>query len=216
MDESKEPTNNLTENEKAIIKTLKKLFQNACELTLYSQFVCAYTGSGTVKSRNEAIAENKIYFDLKNEYQNLAGIEDLLKIWPIRDKAIGFLETYGKSALEVAYKFIREAIEKRIPFLPNYPKGIHNFNCQEEELLAEIDIETEKFKGKKQQSETDLDKERWYKRIISWIFKKTSHVVYAVIAFVVTTVAGVILIDILANFGWFERIEKLFGIIPHK
>ncbi|MGD0785120.1 MAG: hypothetical protein ABR969_04835 [Sedimentisphaerales bacterium] len=199
---SKAGTEDLTDTKQnSIVKTLKKLFKNACELTLDSQFVCGYIGINdkTGKSRNEIIAENKIYLDLKNECQNLAGIEDLLKIWPIRDKAIGFLETYGKSALEVAYKFIQEAIGKRIPFLPNYPNGIHNFNCQEEELLAEIDIEMEKFKGQEQQPKPASGDEK--KKGIIW---KILKIIGVTIGAIISFLGG---LEALHSLGWLEPIK---------
>jgi hypothetical protein len=48
----------------------------------------------------------------------------------------------------------------------------------------------------------------WPKRIISWIFIKTSHIVYTVIAFIVVTVAGAILLEFFTDFGWIRSIKE--------
>lgn len=82
-----------------------------------------------------------------------------------------------------------------------------------EKIKYKIEVEAQqKASGEK----TDLAKRPWYKGVISWIFKKTSHIVCAIIFFIISTIAATILIDFLANFGWLERIEKLLGIMPHK
>ncbi len=44
-----------------------------------------------------------------------------------------------------------------------------------------------------------------FKKIIGWIFKKTSHVIGAVIIAIIV----VILVDIFADFGWIERIKAV-------
>lgn len=48
------------------------------------------------------------------------------------------------------------------------------------------------------------------KKIIGWIFKKTSNFICAVIITVVGTVIAAIVVDIFADFGWIERIKRLF------
>lgn len=71
--------------------------------------------------------------------------------------------------------------------------------------------------SKQASGKTDLAKGLWYKRIIGWIFKKTSHIVYTIVAFVFTTIAAVILVDIFADFGWLEPIKAfIYKILLHK
>jgi hypothetical protein len=128
------------------IDLLKELFQTACELTLDSQFITRYEPKRGTISREKAIEENKIYLNLRNKYQDLTGIGDLLKIWPIRDKAVGFLDTFGTSTLEVIYKFIQKTIKKEVPLLRPYDNAeIYKFNQQKNELLAELSIEETKI-----------------------------------------------------------------------
>lgn len=63
----------------------------------------------------------------------------------------------------------------------------------------------------------DLTKEKWRKQIISWICKKTSHIVYVVIAFFVTTIFAAILVDIFADFGWLHSIKAfIYKILLHR
>ena len=47
------------------------------------------------------------------------------------------------------------------------------------------------------------------KKIIGWIFKKTSHFIFAVFVTVVGTVIAAIVVDIFVDFGWFERIKTI-------
>jgi hypothetical protein len=54
----------------------------------------------------------------------------------------------------------------------------------------------------------DLANDKGHNWIISWIFKKTSHIVYVIIAFIVVTVAGAILSEIFTDFGWFRSIKE--------
>ena len=48
-----------------------------------------------------------------------------------------------------------------------------------------------------------------FKKIIGWIFKKTSHVIGAVIIAIIGGLIVAILFDIFADFGWVERIKAV-------
>ena len=49
-----------------------------------------------------------------------------------------------------------------------------------------------------------------FRKIIGWIFKKTSHFICAIIVAVIATIIAAIIVDIFADFGWIERIKHLF------
>jgi len=46
-----------------------------------------------------------------------------------------------------------------------------------------------------------------FKRIIGWIFKKTWHLIVAIIVAIIGSFIAAILIDIFGDFGWIERIK---------
>jgi len=48
------------------------------------------------------------------------------------------------------------------------------------------------------------------RRIIGWIFKKTSHFICAIFVAVIATIIAAIIIDIFADFGWIKRIKEFF------
>ncbi|MHC4173447.1 MAG: hypothetical protein ACYTBX_01740 [Planctomycetota bacterium] len=48
---------------------------------------------------------------------------------------------------------------------------------------------------------------RIVKKRSGWIFKKTSHFIFAIIVAVVIAVIAAIVVDALADFGWLERIK---------
>lgn len=65
----------------------------------------------------------------------------------------------------------------------------------------------------KQPAETKPDTTRakcWrlVRKITGWIFKKTSHFIFAIFVAVVVAVIAAIVVDVLADFGWLERIKS--------
>ena len=50
-------------------------------------------------------------------------------------------------------------------------------------------------------------KRRWYKKVIGWILKKTSHLILTVIVAIFATVVAAIVVDIFADFGWLQSIK---------
>lgn len=56
----------------------------------------------------------------------------------------------------------------------------------------------------------------WPMRVISWIFKKSSHVIYTIIGFIVVTIAGAILLEIFTDFGWLTSIKRFIYEILKK
>ncbi|OHB62198.1 MAG: hypothetical protein A2167_01850 [Planctomycetes bacterium RBG_13_46_10] len=62
----------------------------------------------------------------------------------------------------------------------------------------------------KKQAETGQKACCLLKKIIGWIFKKTSHFICAIVVAVIATIIAAIIVDILADFGWIERIKDFF------
>lgn len=55
------------------------------------------------------------------------------------------------------------------------------------------------------------------RRIIGWIFKKTSHFICALIIAVVAAIIAAVVVDIFADFGWLESIKRaIYNILTPK
>ncbi len=83
---------------------------------------------------------------------------------------------------------------------------IHLRKCFGEEI--ETQISTPKSAETEQNS---IRPKCWriVKKITGWIFKKTSHVIGAVIIAIIVGLIVAILVDIFADFGWIERIKAV-------
>ncbi len=62
----------------------------------------------------------------------------------------------------------------------------------------------------KQPKAENKNEERAKSSIIGWIFKKTSHLICAIVVAVIATIIATIMIDIFADFGWIKRIKEFF------
>ena len=89
-----------------------------------------------------------------------------------------------------------------------------------EKIKYKMEIEakqkdSDKPAGKEQDIPPTKDKKKkakiacLFKKIIGWIFKKTSHVIGAVIIAIIGGLIVAILVDIFADFGWIERIKAV-------
>ncbi len=86
-------------------------------------------------------------------------------------------------------------------------KGEAEKRCKEAsaEKPAETKQDIPPAKGKKKKAKIAS----LFKKIFGWIFKKTSHVIGAVIIAIIGGLIVAILVDIFADFGWIERIKAV-------
>jgi uncharacterized protein YggT (Ycf19 family) len=89
--------------------------------------------------------------------------------------------------------------------VPTAKRLRHIAKMVKEELATEAAIETE---------QNDTRAKGWgIKRIISWIFAKTSHFILTVIGAIVVAVIAAIVVDIFADFGWLQSIKEFIRSI---
>jgi hypothetical protein len=159
--------------------------------------------------RNEDSCNNAVLAAAQQEY-----IESIIK--PLRKELDLYLTPRWPEILQFRTRkqFSRELVENYVN--TNIGTSASRLKKQKEEIVNELERiktkleyldkaeqKTEFASGGKTDS-ADLAKGRRCKRIISWIFKKTSHIVYAIIVFI-----G-ILVGILAGLhelGWLEPIK---------
>ncbi len=87
----------------------------------------------------------------------------------------------------------------------NIKDALENVKADLDEKPAETGQDIPPAKDKKKKAKIAC----LFKKIIGWIFKKTSHVIGSVIIAIIGGLIVVILVDIFADFGWIERIKAV-------
>jgi len=137
-------------------------------------------------SRLAAIEEPYKDADYSLTYMNMAALRDNLK------------DGY-KKMLGVANQCDRERIDYRGD-LPTYP--IRDFKAAAAEFYKVVNAVCIKANGELKNTVPDRGT---VKKIIGWVFKKTSHLIIAIIFVIISGLILAIVVDIFNDFGWLER-----------
>ncbi len=147
---------------------------------------------------------------LKIEEKRAGLIKEIDKFqYAVKDQLIEFERSDG-TLLTANWQKIMETLPHDEITQPNFQFYVQKSIDVLEAIKAKIERQ-EKTEIETTPAETEQKATvgRW-RKIIGWIFKKTSHFICAIVVAVIATIIAAIIVDILADFGWIERIKEFF------